>query len=30
MTNWIKSLAEEAKKENWCVTWACTTCFSTV
>ena len=30
MTNWINSLAEEAKKENWCVTWACTTCFSTV
>ena len=30
MANWIKSLAEEAKKENWCVTWACTTCFSTV
>ena len=30
MANWIKSLAEEAKKENWCVKWACTTCFSTV
>ena len=30
MTNWIESLAEEAKKENWCVKWTCTTCFSTV
>ena len=30
MTNWIKSLAEEAKKENWCVAWGCTTCGSTV
>ena len=30
MTNWIESLAEEAKKENWCVMWICTTCFSTV
>ena len=30
MTNWIKSLAEEAKKENWCVKWGCTTCGSTV
>ena len=30
MTNWIESLAEEAKKENWCVKWGCTTCGSTV
>ena len=30
MANWIKSLAEEAKKENWCVKWGCTTCGSTV
>ena len=30
MSSWIKSLADEAKKENWCVQWACTTCFSTV
>ena len=30
MSSWIKSLAEEAKKENWCVKWICTTCFSTV
>ena len=30
MTNWIKSIAEEAKKENWCVKWGCTTCGSTV
>ena len=30
MSNWIKSLADEAKKENWCVRWTCTTCFSTV
>ena len=30
MTNWIKSLADEAKKENWCVKWACTPCYSEV
>ena len=30
MLNWIKSLADEAKKENWCVKWACTTCYSEV
>ena len=30
MSNWIKTLAEEAKKENWCVAWGCTTCGSTV
>ena len=29
MLNWIKSLAEQAKKENWCVKWGCTTCGST-
>ena len=29
MSNWIKSLAEQAKKENWCVKWGCTTCGST-
>ena len=23
MLNWIKSLADEAKKENWCVKWRC-------
>ena len=28
MLNWIKSLADEAKKENWCVKWACSTCNS--
>ena len=26
MSNWIKTLAEEAKKENWCVKSWCTTC----
>ncbi len=30
MLNWIKSLADEAKKENWCVKWACTNCYSEV
>ncbi len=30
MLNWIKSLADEAKKENWCVKWACNTCYSEV
>ena len=30
MSNWIKTLAEEAKKENWCVTSWCTTCGSEV
>ena len=30
MTNWIKSLADEAKKENWCVKSWCTTCGSLV
>lgn len=28
MSNWIKALAEEAKKENWCVRIGCTTCGS--
>ena len=30
MSNWIKTLAEEAKKENWCVKSWCTTCGSEV
>ena len=30
MTNWIKSLADEAKKENWCIKTFCTTCGSQV
>ena len=30
MSNWIKSLAEQAKKENWCVKSWCTTCGSEV
>ena len=30
MLNWIKSLADEAKKENWCVKWKCSTCYSEV
>jgi hypothetical protein len=30
MTNWIKSLAEQAIKENWCVQSGCTTCGSLV
>ena len=28
MLNWIKSLADEAKKENWCVKWECSKCNS--
>ena len=28
MSNWIKSLAEQAAKENWCVKSWCTTCGS--
>ena len=30
MSNWIKSLAEQAVKENWCVKSWCTTCGSEV
>ena len=30
MLNWIKSLADEAIKENWGVKWACSTCYSEV
>tara|TARA_Y100001970_G_C14110601_1_gene790641 strand:+ start:86 stop:634 length:549 start_codon:yes stop_codon:yes gene_type:complete len=30
MSNWIKTLAQEAKKENWCVKSWCTTCGSEV
>ena len=30
MLNWIKSLADEAKKENWCVKWKCSACYSEV
>ena len=26
MSNWIKSLTDQAKKENWCVRSGCTTC----
>jgi len=26
MTNWIKSLTDQAQKENWCVSCGCTTC----
>ena len=30
MTNWIKSLTDQAQKENWCTTPFCTTCGSEV
>ena len=30
MTNWIKSLTDQAQKENWCATPFCTTCGSEV
>ena len=30
MTNWIKSLIDQAQKENWCTTPFCTTCGSEV
>ena len=29
-TNWIKSLTDQAQKEDWCVRWGCTTCGSLV
>ena len=28
--NWIKSLTDQAQKEDWCVRWGCTTCGSLV
>lgn len=28
MTNWIKKLVEEAKKDSLCVRWSCSTCGS--